>query len=625
MRSFNFITVFILFFISIIITYISSDLSKKIIPVGYGFKKFDITSKGDIFNFALLDHNGVFQELYRQPGSGNFLIVASDFDCPSFPELVKELNQIDPGKLSVLLINANDNSYRKSLINTSNVLKNNIPILMDTSNSVLSELNFKRVGDFVVTNRNGWKRKLSGNLFEDVSIINQFIKAFPNQKALKLTKMLNKCNLNLRKVPNEISYEKVIVPILMSKCLSCHSKSGSIPPYFDSFDKIRNWRQMSKETILTGRMPPISFDPYYGEYFNDISLSDDEKLLLVQWFSQKSNLKVDSDPIKKYKPDEPRHVNPKDFLYAAEMENPHEIPPSGETEYKYFQLGGPVPFDMWVRGYKTISSNPRQLHHESLMITSKPLSFYEDLENKWFKRDQKAAKIAKKTDGDIFLFTLRAIETYEEKYSSDTYLRMQTWGAGRKVESFYQKRVGAFIPKGSYLILETHYMGTGRTEFEKTKIEFYGSRTKPPKVSAIRSYNIVSAKIAIPPNVNNYEVKTPYWSPKRDIRILSFLGHLHMRGKSVKLVSTTKEGETKIIVSIPNFYYGWQTGANLRALEPILVKSTDKLQTICTYDNSVYNPFNPDPNKVIRHGQRVDRTEMCRMGFGYIFNQDYED
>lgn len=609
-----------MFAISGIATYFSSYFQNKnfIQPVGYGFKKTTSRATGDIPNFSLLDHQGNFQELYRQTDVNYILIVASDINCVDNKELVAKLNQTLNSQLKIFFITPNQHSDRLQMLTLNNQNNYSIPYLLDSSHSIIRELGFNKTGDFHLISKDGWKRILSGNFFDKLSLSSSIKKDLPLLSQISFTNIKG-CNLNLRSVPNNISYENEIAPIMAEKCLNCHSKSGEIPPYFESYEKIKNWTEMSKETLLTQRMPPVSYDPLYGNYINDISLTDDEKFLLLQWYKMGSPKDTEHDPLKNLKPKEPRHVKAGEFLYAAEMSEPHKIPPGGEVEYKYFQLGGPVPFDMWVKGYKTISSNPRQLHHESLMITSKPLAFYERLANKLYKRNEKEEEISQNTDGDIFIFTLRALEKYEHKNARDTYLRVQTWGAGRRDESFYPKKMGAYIPKGSYLILETHYMGTGRTEFEKSKIEFYGSRVKPPKMNAIHAYSLVNSNFEVPPNVKNFEVRSPIWSPDRDIYLVSFLGHLHMRGKSVRLDITSENGDVKTLISIPNFYYGWQTGSSLRPAEPILVKATDKLQTICHYDNSVHNPFNPDPNKKVRFGQRVDRTEMCKMNFGYIY------
>jgi hypothetical protein len=592
-------------------------------PIGYGYKKKQLNNfgKSDISNFALLDQNGNFKELFRQTDSEIVVLLSQSNNCDSTLEQIRNIqllkNKYPLKSIAFFLINSDLNQNRQLLISLSDKYKSDIPILLDDSQIVAQALGINFVNETIILNTKNWKVIFHGAANPELKNIDLVLNSFFNNRKINITDTQNnKCEIEFKK-NNHISYQNEIAPILMNKCLVCHSKEGRILPNFDSYEKVKNWTAMSKETILTQRMPPISYDPMYGEYLNDISLTKEEKKLLITWFSEGALKTGNIDPIKTYKPKQERKVNKEDFLYSAKMKEPHRIPPGGEIEYKYFQIGDAIPFDMWIQAYKTISTNPRQLHHESLMITSKPLRFYEELARKKFKIDDE--QVAQNKDGDVFLYTLRAMEKYEHKFASDTYLRAQIWGAGRKEENFYPFKVNAFAPKGSFLILETHYMGTGKEETEQSTIEFYGKKTKPENVNAIHSYSLVNSDFEIPANTKNFEVRSHFWSPKKRIKLVSFLGHLHMRGQSVRMDLTDKTGKSRTIISIPNFYYGWQTGSSLRPANAIFVNPSDKLQTICHFDNSKHNPFNPDPNKLVRFGQRVDRTEMCKMNFGFIY------
>lgn len=103
----------------------------------------------------------------------------------------------------------------------------------------------------------------------------------------------------------------------------------------------------------------------------------------------------------------------------------------------------------------------------------------------------------------------------------------------------------------------------------------------------------------------------------QDILFVSALTHLHMRGKSVKVFQTTPDGKTSTLLSIPNYYYGWQTGASIRPKNPMLITKGSKLSAECRYDNSSQNPHNPDPGKMVSFGQRIDTTEMCSFSIVY--------
>ena len=624
-KKLAFILIFIVAAIAGGFFYKKGKSEKFIRPLGYGYKKNVSTAKGEINNFALLDHLGNFQELYKLSDLKFIVIIPYNPQCSANLNQIEALNKIkhkfqDKG-FGFFYILPDVNLNRKLIIEEAKLSNLQFPILLDPSQMVAHSLGFTNFREALVVSTIGWSAKQRSIIGQNLEALDYELQAISNNQFTStnsIAKLDDACKIKYN-FENSISYEKQIAPILMEKCLTCHTKQGKIPPFLDSYEKIKNWTEMSKETIMTERMPPISYDPLYGRFANDISLTNEEKRLLVQWYNAGAPKDSADDPVTKFRSRRTRQrLHPKDLVFKASMDKPHLIPPGGEIVYKYFQMGGPVPFDIWVKGYKTVSTNKRQLHHESLFVASKPLSFYENLVKKKFNyNEEKATKENK--DGDVKTYIVGVIEGYDGKHDPYTHIKIQTYGAGKKEETVYPGDVGLFIPKGSYLILETHYMGTGKAETEQATIEFYGTKEIPKKMHNIRSLGLATKNFEIPPNNKNFEVRTRYWSPLKDIEIQTFLGHLHMRGKAVRMELTNEKGETRTIISIPNFYYGWQTGAALKPLDPIIVKKTDKLQAVCTYDNSAQNPFNPDPNKKVYFGQRVDRTEMCKMNITYIY------
>jgi hypothetical protein len=615
-----------------------SNPNEKLKPVGYGYKNPNAlaSAKGEVGNFSLLDQNGDFHELYRHGDAKAIVIISQGNDCPIIQKYSKIINDIKNKYTSknvvFYMLNPSKADTRESIQNEVKEYGYELPILMDSSQVISESLGITRTSEVVIIDPKGWKIIYRGAISDRLdygadkqearnNYLDDFLNAFINNLEFKSNTVPAKGCLISFDEPKSLSYEKVIAPIFISKCLNCHSETGGYLPVLNSYSKIKNWASMSKETIFTDRMPPFSADTHIDQYKNDISLSPDEKRLLVKWYDAGAPNDSKIDPMikaveqlkSKLIQKKAEYKNP---IYTVTMK-PLKIPPGGEIEYKYVQLGDAAPFDMWIDGGWTTSTNPRQLHHASAMITSKPLSFYEELTQKRFTINQKERE--SNVDGDVFLYVLNTINIYERKNAENSYLRFMVWGSGKPQPFTFKRRKGVvFIPKGSYIILETHYMGTGKEENEQTTVNFYGSRTKPKDLKQLYSYTLFNPKMEIPPMVKNFEVVTPDWEVPKNILLNNFLGHLHMRGKAVKVELTTPSGETKTIVSIPNYYYGWQTGSGLEPIEPIAVKKGSKLRAKCYFDNSPQNPFNPDPSKKVKWGQRVDRTEMCKMNMNYI-------
>lgn len=579
-------------------------------PKTYGYinPKSLSNAKGETPNFSLLDHSGKYFELYRSKKHQYLLFIAinpMNINAIKLSELENRINKLSKLKIKLFFILPSEKIDRDQINTLAKNANLNSSILLDPSMEITRLLSLKNYFDYVLIETNQWK-KLRLNEFNFSDNINKLLSDSRFNQKIRIPFEIN----------NNQNFTEVIAPILKNKCLNCHSEKGHFLPYFDSYNKFKNWSEMSKETILNGRMPPIGADSYYGDYQDNFELTPKEKRALLQWLDQKKPQSISGiDPLKNIIPENQINSN-YPFIYETAMDQSAPIAPGGQMEYGYVQLGGPVPKDLWVAGVFVQSTNPRQLHHEAIMITSKPLSVYRELGIKKFHISEK--KLNKNQDGDIVLYTLRAMRSYEMKHSPGTYFRSQVWGAGKPQPFYFGNNNLAFIPRGYYIIMENHYMGTGKEDSEKTTIKFYGHNELPKTHQRLYSFTLTTNDFEIPPNEDNYKVETPTWEITQDLKFTNFLPHLHMRGKSVSLEAIDKKGNVKIIYSAPNFNYGWQTGFIVSLKQPIEVKKGTKLRAICYFDNSELNPFNPDPNKNIKFGQRLDRTEMCKINTNFV-------
>ncbi len=606
-------------------------------PYGYGFKSNRISnSKGDISNFSLLDHRGDFHELYRYSDAKAIVIISQGNDCPiiqRFSNRINEIKKIFASKnIQFFLLNSNKIDSRESIIEEAKKYNYDLPILMDRSQLVAELLGITRTSEAVVIDPKDWKIVYRGAIDDRMSYgvdkqvarnnyLVDVLNSVLEDKEIKSAAVAAKgCLISFEK-PASLSYEKVIAPIIKSKCLYCHIPEKGYLPLLNGYNKVKGWAQMSKETILTDRMPPFSADPLYGTYLNDSSLSPEEKRALVKWIDEGAPRDGKEDPLTVYhfKPKAMSFIDQYQKVYSVSMDKDLQIRPEGTIEYIYTQLGGAAPRDMWIGILQVHSTNPRQLHHAAMMITSKPISFYEKIATA--RRSKKPEEVeANRIDGDIYPFVLNSIQSYEFTHNPN-YYRSQVWAAGRPQPFMFDTHAFVFIPKGSYVILESHFMGTGKAETEKTSIDFYEKKVLPKHPTQLRVKSLLRIDLNIPPYTKSHTAYTRDWTTDKDIKVISYLAHLHMRGKAAEITYTSPDKkETKKIVSIPNFYYGWHTGSGLVNKEPTVFKKGSHFIASCTYDNSAQNPNNPDPSARVPWGQRVDRSEMCMFTMGY-----YED
>ena len=89
----------------------------------------------------------------------------------------------------------------------------------------------------------------------------------------------------------------------------------------------------------------------------------------------------------------------------------------------------------------------------------------------------------------------------------------------------------------------------------------------------------------------------------------------------MSFTATTPDGSLRRLLTVPNYNFDWQSSYRWF---PDTMKFAKGTRIDCTahYDNSTFNPFNPDPTQTVRHGLQTDNEMM----FGFLFfTQDREN
>ncbi len=95
--------------------------------------------------------------------------------------------------------------------------------------------------------------------------------------------------------------------------------------------------------------------------------------------------------------------------------------------------------------------------------------------------------------------------------------------------------------------------------------------------------------------------------------------HMHLRGKAMTFSALPPGGKQETLLLIPNYHFDWQMPY---VLEPGAKKFPNgtKLECVAVYDNSDFNPFNPNPKAIVRSGLQT-YNEMMN-GFFFYVNAD---
>jgi hypothetical protein len=185
------------------------------------------------------------------------------------------------------------------------------------------------------------------------------------------------------------------------------------------------------------------------------------------------------------------------------------------------------------------------------------------------------------------------------------------YNPGLGAQSFDIGNSAKFVPKGSDLVFEIHYTTTGTAGTDQSKLGIVFAKERP-KLRYFLADQLYNNNFTLPAGDNNAEVVSQATVEEDGLKMVYVQPHMHLRGKDYELQAIYPTGEKEILFK-GKFDFNWQLGYDFA--QPIPLPKGTRLIGIAHYDNSVNNPFNPDPKKDIRWGfQNWDEMSSALIG-----------
>ncbi|HTQ58814.1 MAG TPA: hypothetical protein VMI32_01215, partial [Candidatus Solibacter sp.] len=156
-----------------------------------------------------------------------------------------------------------------------------------------------------------------------------------------------------------------------------------------------------------------------------------------------------------------------------------------------------------------------------------------------------------------------------------------------------------FVPAGSDLVFQMHYITRGEPTADQTEIGLVFAKQTPHQ--RVLTLQLTNDHFVIPPGADDYRVEARGTLPN-DATLLSFLPHMHLRGKRFEYNIVAKDGTIQPLLRV-NWDFYWQLSYVLAA--PLPLKAGTELQAVAWYDNSKSNSHNPDPSAAVRWGDQT--------------------
>jgi hypothetical protein len=383
------------------------------------------------------------------------------------------------------------------------------------------------------------------------------------------------------KAQPSVTYAKQISRIMQERCQTCHHAGTAAPFTLATFEDAVHWADTIREVISTNRMPPWHADPHFSKFSNDRRLPKEEKQAILAWLNSGMQMGDKKDLPAPRTFAEGWVIGKPDVVF--ELPEEQTVPASGVVAYQYFVTPTNFKEDVWIQAAEARPSNRGVVHH---IIVS-----YRDPKSNGRQNGRGI--------GDGFVVGT----------------------APGDMPLILPPGIAVKIPAGAELIWQMHYTPNGKEAKDRSQVGFVFYKGKEPPARFSYTRGISNNSFVIPPGDANYKTESE-WVVPRDTLLLSFMPHMHLRGKDFEYRATYPDGRIETILKVPRYDFAWQTAYRLE--KPLHLPKGTKIHCTAHFDNSTANPANPDPKKEVTWGDQT-WEEMMIGWVDFMWEQKEKD
>lgn len=364
------------------------------------------------------------------------------------------------------------------------------------------------------------------------------------------------------------TFHKDVAPIINRRCVRCHRADAAAPFPLTSFADANSHAEMIAEVVADLRMPPWYAHPKHGTFQNDPSLTRAERETIVNWVrTGRAQGDPNDTPAPPEFPTTKWRIGEPDLVIT--MLDEHKIPATGYISYRHFLMPYLFLNETWLEAIEIRPDNPAVVHHCNMAyVTSKGVG-------------------------------------------NETFITGHVPGGQPMDLGRFDNGVAYKIPAFASLGIQAHYTTTGKEERCRISVGFRFPRKTVHK--QLRHVLLDPHGIQIEPGNGAFPIRSSR-AFDQDVTLLGLFMHMHVRGKDSTFYAQSPGQPREILLQIPNYNFEWQLGYEIAPGKKRLPKGTE-LEVVAHYDNSAFNPYNPDPKRKVPYGEQT-YDEMFN---GYIF------
>ena len=402
----------------------------------------------------------------------------------------------------------------------------------------------------------------------------------------------------------DLTFTEDVAPIIFNRCTSCHRPGEAAPFSLMSYADVRPRGRLIAASTRARQMPPWKAETSDYAFQGDRRLTDAQIDVIERWVNAGM---PQGDPAKL-----PRVPAFTDGWQLGEpdlvvrMPEAFAVPEKGRDVYRNFVLPLNLKEDVWVRGVDFRPSARTVVHHSLFFLDATGAARQQDERDPLPGYSGGMGGGLTLAGGRLGLAAGRAGRAGAAggRASSAGGSTLGGWAPGAQPR-FLPDDLAFFVPKGSDLILSTHFHPSGKAESEASTVGLYFSKAPPTKAfTGIQLPPIFGllAGIDIPAGSEQFSISDSFVIPV-DVNAFGVSAHAHYIGKTMKMTATLPDGQKKTLLSIRDWDFGWQE-QYLFSNYVTLPKGT-RLDVTVSYDNSAANRRNPSsPPKRVTWGEQ---------------------
>jgi hypothetical protein len=376
------------------------------------------------------------------------------------------------------------------------------------------------------------------------------------------------------------TFTQDVAPIMFASCARCH-RTGEVAPFaLLSYADARKHGKTIRQVVEDRFMPPWHPVPGYGEFRHSMRLRDEQVQTILAWVDadMPEGPKEALPPLPKFP--EGWQLGEPDLV--VHMKAGFDVPASGRDIYRNFAIPLDLPDDRWITAVEVRPSARAVLHHIIFMA------------------DETGE--ARQQDG----------QDGKPGYNGMRLQRSPTiggWAVGGMPEHL-PDGLGIKLPKGTDLVLQSHFHPSGKAATEQTTIGLYFAKKPPARTIVpiqLPPFFGIAAGLDIPAGDSHWRLEDSFVLPC-DVDAVTVGGHAHMLCRTLRMQAEAAGGDKIPLLLIDDWDFDWQNRYTYSQLVRLPKGATVRAELV--YDNSKDNPNNPNkPPKRVRWG-RESTDEM---------------